>query len=316
MSRSSYPFSRALVTGGAGFIGSHLSERLIELGVEVTILDNFSSGFETNVPKSAKVVRADVRDKDGVHKACNQIDVIFHLAEYIPNIVGHVIKFSSENPREDLDVCVGGTLNLLEEARQNDTHFVLASTAAVYGSAAVAFAEDSVLQPLSSYGVAKLSAELYTQQFHRSYGMPFTILRFFNVFGPRQRKYLMYDCLAKLKRDPTKLELIGTGEEVRDFIFINDAVDQIIALPTLSRREESPIFNVGTGEGRTTKDVVGKLIELRQINPKIAFAGNKWIGNSNCLIAETKKTKHYFKGTMVPFNDSLASLIRWFDRNV
>ena len=312
-------FSKALITGGAGFIGSHIAQRLLQNGVETRILDDLSSGFERNIPKGATFVKGDVRDRDLVREAVKDVDVIFHLAEFIPNVVGHVIRFSADRPREDLDVCVGGTINVLEEARRINAQFVLASTAAVYGTYENPCREDSVLQPISPYGVSKLCAELYTQMFSRTYGLPITIFRFFNIFGPRQYKYLMYDFLRKISESGELVKMQGDGHEVRDYIYIDDAVD--IILSTLDNRiagvsSPTPIFNIGTGVGLTTSDVINRILLARGIHRQIAYQGDSWAGNIRKIVADTSKTMQYVGARELhPFDDALASLISWYNKD-
>ena len=308
-----FRFGKALIAGGAGFVGSHLAERLLADGVEVTILDNLTSGFESNVPKGAVFHAGDVRDKGALEKAAKGSEVIFHLAEYIPNYPGHVIRFSSSNPREDLDVCVGGTINALEEARKNGAAFVLASTAAVYGSKSRPVDEESPMEPISPYGASKLCAEAYVNLYRRSYGLPVTIFRFFNIYGPRQRKYLMYDCLLKMKLDPKRVELLGTGKEVRDYIYVDDAIDQILALMAHSEDEPSPVFNIGSGVGRTSLEVAGSLARLRGIDPEFIILGSQWTGNSNSLVADVSRSRRHYKSQLTDFEKSLGLLASWFD---
>lgn len=305
-------FSKAVITGGAGFIGSHVAELLVANTVETIVFDDLSSGFSENTPPAATLIKGDVRDDEAVKDVGKGADVIFHFAEFIPNIVGHVIRFSSTNPKQDLEVSVGGTVNLLEEARRHDCHFVLASSAAVYGSSVSPLSETSETVPISAYGVSKLCAEKYSLFYHRKYGIPVTIVRFFNVFGPRQRKYLMYDCLSKMKNDPHQVELLGTGNEIRDYIFVREVIDQILQLIPNSKYEDDPIFNIGTGVGRKTSEVVELLAKLTGQEPKFRYLGKTWSGTSECLIAETKKTAKYYSGSQRKFEDGLRELVAWF----
>jgi UDP-glucose 4-epimerase len=306
------PFKNALITGGAGFVGSHLTRRLVRDGTGTTILDNLSSGFLGNLQPGATFVNGDVRDPEMVRSVAKGADVIFHLAEFIPNYPGHIIRYSAGSPREDLDVCVGGTINVLEEARKNDAAFVLTSTAAVYGSSPLPLREDDPLQPESPYGAAKLCAEAYVLLYGRTYGLPVTIFRLFNLYGPLQRKYLMYDCLAKMKQDPKRVELLGSGKEVRDYIFVEDAVEQLVSLIPYSKKELTPIFNVGSGVGRTTIDVVRALAHRLGLSPQFVALGDSWKGNASNLVADVSRARRQFPLVSSRFEDSLESLITWF----
>jgi len=307
----SFPFNKALITGGAGFVGSHLAESLIRAGVKTTILDNFSSGFESNVSHEVTLVRGDVRDREVVKQVVKGIDIIFHLAEYIPNYPGHVIRYSAKSPREDLDVCVGGTINLLEAARKNSSAFVLSSTAAVYGSRSVPLSENSPLEPISPYGAAKLCAEAYTLLYRRSYNVPTMIFRFFNLYGPRQRKYLMYDCLLKMKQNPSKVELLGNGKEVRDYIYVKDAINLLLSLLDVED-DVNPIFNIGTGIGRTTLEVAHTLAKQLSIAPRFEVVGDSWSGNSSCLLADMSKVRRHIAINFSDYSTSLKSVVSWF----
>lgn len=305
-------FRKVVVTGGAGFIGSHFVNRLRTECDEIVVFDNLSSGFESNIPEFVQFYKGDIRRAQDLETPMRGASAVFHFAEFIPNVEGHVIRFSSSNPKEDLDVSVAGTLNVLEEARKNDSHFILASSAAVYGSSAAPLAEIDSLAPISPYGVSKLCAEQYTLLYHRSYGLPVTIFRFFNVFGPRQRKYLMFDCLSKLKKDAKRIELLGTGKEKRDYVSIVDLIDEVLAVIQGSEKENLPIFNLGTGIGRTTTDVVKLIAELVGVQPELFFLGRMWRGTSDCLVADMTKTQRYFHRPTGDFRLSLGELVSWF----
>jgi UDP-glucose 4-epimerase len=172
---------RILVTGGAGFIGFHLCKKLTDLGLNVTIYDNLSSGKMKNVkdvPK-AKFVKGDILD---LKKLCNMenTDVIFHLAAQV------VVPYSMENPTEDFETNARGTLNVLEKARKDDSRLVFASSAAVYGNPTQMPTPESYgFHPFSCYGLSKVVGEEYCQIYSSQYGLDITILRFANVYGSR-----------------------------------------------------------------------------------------------------------------------------------
>jgi len=201
-----------LVTGGAGFIGSHLVERLANEGTRVIVLDNLSYGRKSNIPnRHIKFVCGDVRNAGLVDTLVEKSDIVFHLAEYIPETinygVGHVVKYSVENPLLDFDIGCRGTLVVLEKAQKYNKRFVFTSSAAIYGEpTTVPIKEETPTLPSSPYGASKLCAETYVKLYSKLYDMPTTVLRLFNVYGPRQKKYIMYDILFKLMKEPKKLE--------------------------------------------------------------------------------------------------------------
>ncbi|MEM1590227.1 MAG: SDR family NAD(P)-dependent oxidoreductase, partial [Candidatus Bathyarchaeia archaeon] len=181
-------FSRVVVTGGAGFIGSCLVRRLLNRGYTVVVLDNFSSGSRENLKglydsSLLEVVEGDVRDKGVVRKVLRDCDAIVHLAALID------VEASVKNPYETHDVNVNGTLNVLSEAvRARVKRFVFASSTAVYGNAnPLPLREDYVPRPISPYAASKAAAESYCLAFNHCYGIETVILRYFNVYGPGQR---------------------------------------------------------------------------------------------------------------------------------
>jgi nucleoside-diphosphate-sugar epimerase len=178
---------RTLVTGGAGFIGSHLVDRLMKEGYEVVVLDNFSAGKTENIQRhlrsqSFRLVKGDVRNLEDVRKAVGDIDVVFHLAAIVN------VPLSIEDPLLVNDVNIEGTLNLLEASlKENIQRFIYISTCAVYGEARyLPINEEHPIMPLSPYGISKFTAEHYCKIFHHIHGLKTASLRLFNVYGPRQ----------------------------------------------------------------------------------------------------------------------------------
>jgi len=208
---------KVLVTGGAGFIGSALVQNLANNNNDVFVLDDLSSGYLDNLITNDRIkfYNGDVRDVQIVDSLVKRSDVIFHLAEFIPNTekygTGHVVKFSNENPLAEFDVSCKGTLTVLSKAKEYNKRFIFTSTAAVYGESTSDYIkEDQVILPISPYGASKFCAETYVNLYGRIYDLPVTIVRFFNVYGPKQRKYVMYDVLKKLKNNQKSLEVLGS----------------------------------------------------------------------------------------------------------
>jgi len=291
---------KVLVTGGAGFIGSHLVDRLLVRGHEVTVFDDLSSGSKENLDASAermRFVKGNIRNLALVKKLVKDSDLVFHLAEFIPNTdqfgPGHVIKFSMKRPLLDLDICVRGTLNLLEAAKETETEVVFASTAAVYGNALKnPIREDAPIMPISPYGVSKAAAEMYCDLYHRIHELPVVIVRFFNVYGPRQRKYLMYDTLRKLSQNSKELTILGSGKQQRDFIYVDDVVDGLMLLSN-SNKAIGEFFNVGTGTPTSVKDVVACMTETLGLTPTINYSGSSWKGDIDILVADISKIEGF-----------------------
>lgn len=217
---------RYLVTGGAGFIGSHIVERLLELGREVRVLDNLSTGSRENLAHLAghEFLHADLTDKDAVAEAVRGVDVVIHQAALAS------VPRSIEKPLDTHEACVTGTVILLDACRKaNVKRVVYAASSSAYGNQPVMPKTEAQLpQPLSPYAAAKLAAELYCESFAHSYGLETVRLRYFNVFGPRQDPNSPYSAVIPLfvaallaGRRP---KIFGDGEQSRDFTYVGNVV--------------------------------------------------------------------------------------------
>ncbi len=262
---------RALVTGGAGFIGSHLVEHLLALGHAVRVVDNFSTGKRENLAPCAsnpslEVVEADIRDGARLRELAEGFDVVFHEAAIVS------VPYSVEHPQETHDVNLQGTLNVLQAARHAKVkRVVFASSAAIYGDAPGLPKHEGMLPaPVSPYGLEKLTGEHYLAVFARLYGVETVALRYFNVFGPRQDPASPYSGVISIFADRARqrrpLTIFGDGAAFRDFVYVEDVVAAnlraaVAATPSVSGR----VFNVARGE-RTT------LLELAAMIGRVAGA--------------------------------------------
>jgi UDP-glucose 4-epimerase len=233
---------RAIVTGGAGFIGSHLVDALVARGDEVLVLDNLSSGRQANVHTDAKLVVGDVTDPATVATAFEETEaeVCFHLAAQVD------VRVSVDDPLLDFQTNVGGTLRVLEAARGHGTRVVFASSGgAVYGEADGPLPEDAPPHPLAPYGASKLAAEEYLAVYNRLHGGSHVSLRYGNVYGPRQdpsgEAGVVAIFLGRLAREE-ELHVYGDGRQTRDYVYVDDVVEA-----TLAAVGKSGVFNVGTG---------------------------------------------------------------------
>ncbi len=266
--------ARALVTGGAGFIGSHLAEALLEREVEVTVLDNLSTGQRSNVPESARFIEASILDESSVAEALRDCEAVFHLAAQVS------VPESMERPVQSITTNATGTLLLLERARRAGVkRFIYSSSSAVYGeSPASPKREDLAPEPISPYGVGKLAGEEYVSAYARCYGMQTASLRYFNVFGPRQRHDSPYAAVIPIflsqMREGKPLTVYGDGEQTRDFTFVADIV-QANLKAVESERLDGEVFNIACGRSislneliRTLAVVFGQEPEVRYLPPR------------------------------------------------
>ena len=249
---------RALVTGGAGFIGHHLAQALLARGLEVTVLDDLSVGRRENVPAGARFIQGDVRDPEAVTVALTGADCVFHEAAVVS------IRASVEGFLRDADVNLTGTLNLLQcMADSGVRKAVFASSMAVYADSdrPVPLAEGAPLAPISPYGIAKLAAERYWLMLCAHHGFPGTVLRYFNTYGPGQTPTPYVGVITifinRLLRGETPV-IYGDGEQRRDFVHVDDIVSANLA--TLDGDAAGRILNVGTGRATTVNEIARALI--------------------------------------------------------
>ena len=263
---------RALVTGGAGFIGGHLTERLVREGWRVRVLDNLSSGFRSNLAslgEEIEWVQGDIRDTELTQRACRGVDTVFHLAAIAS------VASSVADPLTSHEVNINGTLNMLIAARdQAVRRFVFASSAGVYGNAdQVPTTEAVPIQPQSPYATGKATGELYCRNFWELYGLETVILRIFNVFGPRQSPVSGYAAVipmfveaAVAGRTPI---VYGDGEQTRDFVYVENIVSANVRA-AMAERAPGGTFNIGCGEGISLLELLGQLEDLsgRPLRPE------------------------------------------------
>jgi UDP-glucose 4-epimerase len=273
-----------VVTGGAGFIGSNLCRTLLEKGAKVTAFDNLYSGkmefIEDLLDKGLNFVQADIRDPAALEKATKNSEVIFHLAAQTS------VPFSMKNPQEDCEINVIGTLNVLEAARKTDARVVFSSSCAVYGNPEKRPTPETYpTNPIAFYGLSKLLGENCCRFHQATYGLEVVRLRIFNVYGPNCHG-VMYDFLKKLKKSPKKLEVLGTGRQSRDFVYISDMVDFLLRAAT-SPEAPGEAFNVGTGTTTSVAELAEMMIEILGLKDVDVYfkGGQAWEGDMDITLA-------------------------------
>jgi len=270
---------KVLVTGGAGFIGSHLVPRLLEKGHSVVVLDNLCSGKLKNMQSirdhpSFTFMQGDIRDRAMLHDALIGVDAVVHLAALID------VSASVVDPLQTHEVNVTGTLNVMQEAVENKLKkFVLASSTAVYGDVkALPVKEDTVLKPISPYAASKASSEAYCGAFALCYGLDAVVLRFFNVYGLRNENSPYSGVITKFLQKACGGEVLtveGNGEQTRDFIHVNDVVNALV-LALEGEGLKGEVFNVCTGVPAsinqlvdTVRAVTGKELCVMHAPPRV-----------------------------------------------
>ncbi len=295
-----------LVTGGAGFIGSHLVDRLIN-ECTVTVYDNLSTGKEENLPENALFVKGNLGDSDLVKKTIDDadIDVIFHIG------ANASVPHSVDNPRYDFEANALGTFNILESCLDlNVEKVVYASTAAVYGEPVYTpIDEDHPLHPVSPYGASKLAGERYGFAFKETYGIDFAAIRIFNTYGPRQPRYVMYDFIHKLKKNPLLLEVLGTGEQIRDYCYVSDMADAFV----LVAEQGSGVYNAAGGSPTSIKHLAELMVAIISPEAAIRYGGRTWAGDVNTLYADITRIRELGFDPKVGFEEGVRKMIAWFE---
>jgi len=263
---------RALVTGGAGFIGSHIVEELLRQGHRVRVLDDFSSGKRENLaglPGKPEVLEGDLRNPQTLQEAVRGVEQVFHLAAFVS------VPRSMTDPQTCFAINVGGTVGLLEAARQAGVRkVVLSSSTAVYGNPEIfPVTEETCLRPLSPYALSKQVNELYAGLYTRAFGLPVVALRYFNVYGPRQRPDSEYAAAVPIfvRRllDGQPIVIYGDGKQSRDFIYVADVVQaNLLAAGSEAGGE---VFNVCTGRETSLLDLLEELSEVAPRQPEVRF---------------------------------------------
>ncbi len=258
-----------LVTGGAGFIGSHLCEKLLAEGFDVRIIDDFSTGKDSNLDpfrNKVNIVKSSITDLSSVKKVMKDVDTVFHVAAQAS------VSVSVKNPVHDANVNIIGTINLLEESVRNgvETFVFVSSGGAVYGNARVIpTPETEPREPVSPYGTSKAAGELYVEYHARVNGLKYTIVRPGNIYGPRQDPFgeagVISIFLEALKQDQP-LHVFGDGKNTRDYLYVGDLVDFIYLS---GRNPKNTAINAGTGKETSVLELVSFMKEVTGKEAKV-----------------------------------------------
>lgn len=301
-----------LVTGGAGFIGSHLVERLLSDGYAVTVLDNLSTGKLENLPvqhPALTVVADDICNPEAVAHSINNAAAVIHLAAVasVPASIADTLGVHQSN--------LVGTLQLLEAARRYGApRFIYASSAAVYGQPlALPLREDSVLNPLSPYAIDKLASEHYLRFYAHQYGFQGVCLRFFNIYGPRQDPASPYSGVISIFADQLlagePITVFGDGRQSRDFVYVSDLVAVLRHALTMPLASANLTLNVGTGRQSTLMDLVAALEALTGRSCVIQFADQRSGDIRHSVADNSRLSQHLGAWTWTPLQDGLACLL-------
>jgi len=310
--------STILVTGGAGFIGSHLCEKLLEDGHEVINLDNFNDFYDPRIKKRNiqnalsnpryTLIEGDIRDEKLLNDifSTNGIDMIVHLAA----LAG--VRKSISNPLEYIDVDIKGTVSLLENTRKYKVKkFVYASTSSVYGLNPTPFKEtDKIYSPVSPYAAAKEAGELFCRTYHLLYGTPIVCLRFFTVYGPRQRPEMAIHYFTRSIDEGKDISIFGDGSSSRDYTYIDDIVNGIAA--AIDLKCEFEVFNLGNSNPTMLNDLV-ELIEKKLGKPACRLYLGNQSGDVEHTYADISKARAMLGyNPSVPIEEGIERFVDWY----
>jgi UDP-glucose 4-epimerase len=299
---------RAIVTGGAGFIGSHVVDALLARGDEVAVIDSLARGKKENVAGGAELHVRDIREPlDDLFDAVRP-EAVYHLAAQVD------VRVSVEHPVEDAGVNVLGTVRILEAAQKHGAQVVFASTGgAIYGECEVAAREDSPLEPLSPYGTGKLAAEEYLRSYNRLYGTRHIALRYGNVYGPRQDPHgeagVVAIFLGALARGE-QARIYGDGLQTRDYVYVGD----VAHATTTTLGQDSGVYNVGTGRETSVVDLYALCTKVAGSDIQAEHAPARLGELQRSFLDPTRAAESLGFTAMVDLEDGLRATWEWITK--
>jgi UDP-glucose 4-epimerase len=310
---------RALVTGGAGFIGSNLAERLLEEGVEVVVYDNFSTGRRIFVERlegssRASVVEGDILDSARLSEAMQGCDIVFHLAANAD------VRHGLEHPQLDLHQNTVGTFNVLEAMRTvGIRRVVFGSTGSVYGEPEVFPTPEDCPFPrqTSLYGASKLAGESLLQAYCEGYDFSGVILRFVSIMGERYTHGHLFDFYRALLQDPACLHVLGDGHQRKSYLYVGDCIDAILQLVSVHHEPGSIVYNLGTDEVTDVDRSIAAVCRHLGLSPKILYGGGTrgWVGDSPLIHLECSRLRALGWRPKLSIDEAVHRTLCWFDEN-
>ncbi len=290
---------RIIVTGGAGFIGSHLVDYFMEKGHEVVVIDNLSTGSMENIKRwidnpRFKFHQADLVNLDTYIGLFRNIDAVFHYA------ANSEVRVGSQRPEDIWDNNIVATYNVLEAMRRNNVKLIVfASSSTVYGDQVnIPTPENSKLEPISIYGASKLAGEALISGYAHTFKIRALILRYANIVGSRLKHGVIYDFIAKLKRNPEILEILGDGTQRKSYLHISDAINATAHAfeAFLGSDNLVGIYNVGNEDWITVKEIAEIVCNVMGLSPKLVFTGGVeggrgWVGDVKLMLLDISKLK-------------------------
>lgn len=309
---------RAFVTGGAGFIGSNLVDRLLAEGHAVTAYDNFSTGREAFLERARqqvgfRLVRGDLLDTDTLRQALDGHDFVFHLAANAD------VRFGTQHPGRDLEQNTLGTFQVLEAMRVNGVRRIaFASTGSIYGEPEVFPTPERCPFPVqtSLYGASKLAGEGLIAAYVHGFGFQAFVFRFVSILGERYTHGHVFDFYRKLCADPHVIEVLGNGRQRKSYLYVQDCVD---AMLTVLARAEAPfnVYNLGSEEACTVDESLGWICARLGLGPERRYTGGErgWVGDSPFILLDTAKLRALGWQPRLGIRASVERTLDWLRTN-
>lgn len=306
------------VTGGAGFIGSNMTDRLLQNGNEVTVYDNLSTGQENfliDAKKSSKfnIVKADLLDLEKLSQSMNGCDFVIHFAANAD------VRFGTEHPRKDLEQNTIATFNVLEAMRKNDIKKIaFSSTGSVYGEAKVIPTPEDAQFPVqtSLYGASKVACEGLIQAYCEGFGFQGWIFRFVSILGERYTHGHVFDFYKKLLDNPEELSVLGNGHQKKSYLYIQDCIDAILFAFEKSN-DRVNIFNLGTNEYCEVNNSIGWISDNLGLKPELKYSGGErgWIGDNPFIFLDTKKVNNLGWKPKLTIREAIIKTLEYLKNN-
>jgi UDP-glucose 4-epimerase len=311
---------RACITGGAGFIGSNLAHRLLDMGTEVTILDDFSTGRREFVADACSAAGARLLEGDVLHiatleQAIEGCDWVFHLQANAD------LRRGLDHPRRDLEQNTIATANVLEAMRAREvSQIVFASTGSVYGEPEIFPTPEDAPFPIqtSLYAASKLAGEGMIAAYASGFGFTGVICRFVSVLGERYTHGHVFDFYRALRRDPTRLRVLGDGRQEKSYLYVGDCVSAMLLAAERHHRDPGThIYNLGTDETLLVDESVALIAEHLSVTPEIEHTGGRrgWVGDSPLIRLDTERIRSLRWRPHLTIEQALGRTLEWLDAN-
>jgi len=298
---------RIAVSGGAGFIGSHTVDQLLEEGNEVIVIDDLSSGKKENLNPDAKFIQKDLM-RENIARNLLEMDAVFHFA------ADPDVRSSARMPTKSFNQNVIATFRFLESCRKAKVgHIIFSSTSTVYGDAdKIPTPEDYPCAPISNYGASKLACEAYCSAYAHSYGIKATILRYANIYGERSNHGVIYDFYHKLKKNPKELKILGDGKQDKSYLHVKDCVSA--TLTAFNKQERiHDVFNIGSSE-KTNVNEIAKLVSGNmKLKPEFKYTGGTrgWTGDVKLMLLDVRKIESLGWSQKISMKEGVKRYVKW-----